>query len=565
MNRAFAVLAVLVLVGMTMIPSGVVDAQGDSTCRLPMDQAVAQAATGCMDLTDGSVCSGPAVRLVDLGGAANPTTQITSLEDIQRIEGVGIQDTGQGYGISLLRVPALESGVFLTIVLFGDAILSSVDGPPIAPACTATSIGTVNVRSQPNTEAEILGQITAGQTLPISARLADGTWWQVDWGGESAWIFSELAVTDCDPGGMLISDPTTGEVSGGQASPAFQNAVLESSYLTSACAGVPSGGLLVQTPSGGASWRINDLDMRLDGTALIQAGKNDVLLVNVLEGHAGLAFHGLTRQATAGQILRVPLVAGQPAGIPGPAMPGLVPDAAGLPLALLPRLITLPDSAVSTALLPDGTLVCGVQTTQIMVPVEAGTARIAVSTAPGETIRISAEASSAFRALAVQDAAGVETVLVEGNSPSQVADMVAGSDGQLVLLAQSVADSQVRFGFTCGLPEAAPLPERQSCDDVLLRWSRVQGSGVEFSAPGGATVSIIARHDLPSEGPARHLLVLDDAGNTLAEMTFLGFSTVQAAGQLEFSVPEDGIFTIHWDGDPFNPMDIEAVCSGPAQ
>ncbi len=566
MKRASVGLGLLVLLMGAIVSPGAISAQGDSTCRAALDQAVAQVAAACAGLADGAICAGEAVRLIDLSGSAAASSPVASLEGIQRVESGAFQDGGQGYGVSMLRVPALESGLFLTAILFGDATLTGVDGPPIAPACTATSIGKVNVRMQPNTEANILGQLTEGQTVPIGARLADGSWWQVDWNGQSAWIFSELALTDCDPAGMLVSDPATGEISGGQASPSFQNAVLESSFLVSTCAGIPSGGLLAQTPSGGATWRINDLVMRLDGTALIQAGENDVLLVNVLEGTVGLAFHGLNRQAAAGQILRVPLQAGQPVGIPGPAMDGLVPDAAALPIALLPRPIALPDIAdLATPSMTAEGLVCGVQPAQVVVPVEAGMARIAVSAAPGETLRISAEAGSAFRALAVQDATGTETVLVEGNSPDQVADLTAGSGGTLVFLAQAVTDAQVRFGVTCGLPEAAPLPERQSCDAVLMRWMRVQGNAVEFSAPAGAVVSVIAQHDLPSEGSARQLTALDESGNTLAEMPFLGFSTVQAAGQLEFSVPEDGVFTIRWDGDPFNPVDVEAVCSGPAE
>ena len=42
-----------------------------------------------------------------------------------------------------------------------------------------------------------------------------------------------------------------------------------------------------------------------------------------------------------------------------------------------------------------------------------------------------------------------------------------------------------------------------------------------------------------------------------------GRGALQAAGPLEVVIPQDGIYTIAWDGDPFNVMRVEALCMAP--
>jgi uncharacterized protein YraI len=70
--------------------------------------------------------------------------------------------------------------------------------PPTTPtAFVETAL--LNVRGGPSTEHPILGQVAAGQALPITGRQADlPDWWQVDYAGAPAWVYAPL-VTAAGP------------------------------------------------------------------------------------------------------------------------------------------------------------------------------------------------------------------------------------------------------------------------------------------------------------------------------------------------------------------------------
>jgi len=57
----------------------------------------------------------------------------------------------------------------------------------------------VNLRSGPGTGYPITGQARQGDALPISARSADGTWWQVCCvNGQSAWVSAQVVAAEGD-------------------------------------------------------------------------------------------------------------------------------------------------------------------------------------------------------------------------------------------------------------------------------------------------------------------------------------------------------------------------------
>ena len=541
-------------------------AQSGGSCEAALAATVAEASARCADLPEGTVCPAGNVTLTGADGQPLASGQ-QSLEAVKNISTAGFDTTGESVGVSVLRVPGLVQGQVLSAILFGDATLSPAEAPPIGPACTATSIGTVNVRSTPSTDAAILGQMTVNQSAPITARLADSTWWQVAWEDQTAWVFAELTPTTCDPATMLVADPATGELSGGLPAPAYQSATLVSGFGAPVCAGAPRGGLLLQSTEGGAAWRLNSLRITLDGTALVQIGANDVLVVSVLEGEAGLDYGRVVRTASAGQMLRAPLLAGLPAGLPGPALDRVSPDAVGAPLALLPRPVTVTAQPVASPAVSDaGSMACGLLPQQTVVASADGAARLALTVDPAQRVRVSV-AAEGLQGLALLGPDGAE-VTRGGISDMQtpgvlVVDTSLRAAGDYALEAEVAPDQVVTFGVTCDLPEVAALPRVLACEDFLLRWDQVSGNEVQFSAPAGATISAIVTHDLPSEGPAARLDLEDEAGNALGEVSFLGVGTTQAAGPLEATLDAGGTYTLRWDGDPFNVVSVEAVCQPP--
>jgi hypothetical protein len=67
--------------------------------------------------------------------------------------------------------------------------------PPTVPTAYVNT-AMLNLRALPNTDAEIVGQVTAGMALPISGQdptLPD--WWQVNYNDSTAWVYGPLITT----------------------------------------------------------------------------------------------------------------------------------------------------------------------------------------------------------------------------------------------------------------------------------------------------------------------------------------------------------------------------------
>ncbi len=561
----FALLALMLCVGNLAVDpirsQGVVAQEGGAHCAAAFTQAVAATSAACTRVVPGMLCAGEG--MVEVYGpdgeplVADPTL---ALEDVDLIQTFGLQEGGMLPGISVLRVPGLAEGERLTAVLFGDASLSHDPGPPVGPACNAVSIGTVNIRQEPNTNSAILGQLMPGASAPILARLADSSWWRIRWEGREAWVFAQLAPADCDPQAMLVIDPASGVLSGGLPAPAFQGGRLQTSFVASSCPGAPRGGLLLQSESASASWRINGLSLAIEGTLLIQASPDDILAIQVIEGQAALTVGDIRRQATAGQMIRVPMSGGVAAGVPGPALDLLTADVASAPLALLPRPVTLLPIPESPAQDADATLSCPALTEHLWITPESGEARLPLTLRPGQAVRVSVSAASAS-GLAVQGPDGNRQTLISGSGAASVADYVAQQAGPYILIASGVSE-RVRFGVTCDLPQALPDITVRSCDDALLHWDGVAGGEVRFSAPTGAQVSAIVQHAVPSAGDAQRLEVLASAddGQLIAQTAFATVQNRRVAGPLDFSAPADGTYVLRWDGDPFTVAQVEVLC-----
>lgn len=559
---ALALLLCSSLLWFGMLQPPVVNAQGGESCETNIVEVLATAAT-CGHVAPGMLCPAGRVEIYGPSGQQPGDAPVLPLEDIERVETHGATPDEPVPGISVLNVPGLAEGERLAAVLFGEATLTHEPGPPVAPACSAVSIGTVNIRQEPNTESVILGQLSPGGSVPIIARLADGSWWRIRWENRDAWIFAQLAPADCDPATMLVIDPLSGQVSGGLPAPAFQGARLETSFLVPACAGAPRGGLLLQSEGGKASWWVNGLALTLDGTALIQASPDDVLAVQTIEGYAVLAVGDVNRRAEAGQMIRVPMSGGAVAGVPGSAVNMVTADVALSPLELLPRSVTPPVGTQSvTEANVDGTLRCTALTQQVPVAVESGQGRVSVALEAGQAIRVSFSGAS-VTGLAIQGPDGVMQSLARGLGTALVADYMAGEAGTYSFVAEATG-GDLLAGVTCDLPQVSAATMMLACEDILLRWDEVSGREVRFSAPAGAQVSAIVQHRLPSEGDAQQLYMMSDADSaSLTEMAFRAVADHQVAGPLDLVTPADGVYMLRWDGDPFNRMQVEVLCFPP--
>ncbi len=63
--------------------------------------------------------------------------------------------------------------------------------PPPQASFTVTT-ATLNVRSGPGTNYNVIGQIRQGQTFPITGKNPAGNWWQFDYNGRPGWVSGQL-------------------------------------------------------------------------------------------------------------------------------------------------------------------------------------------------------------------------------------------------------------------------------------------------------------------------------------------------------------------------------------
>lgn len=67
---------------------------------------------------------------------------------------------------------------------------TSEAGTPAAESPVVTIHGDINIRQGPGTDFDRVGGATEGEEFNVTGRSADGEWWQIDFDGQSAWIYA---------------------------------------------------------------------------------------------------------------------------------------------------------------------------------------------------------------------------------------------------------------------------------------------------------------------------------------------------------------------------------------
>jgi len=105
--------------------------------------------------------------------------------------------------------PSPTYDVLATMVVEAADATATAGAPTITPTPTETETPTVtptetpevaqvvipravNIRSGPSTLHVVLGSADSGQSYPILGKSSDGTWWQIDYNGQSGWVFAEI-------------------------------------------------------------------------------------------------------------------------------------------------------------------------------------------------------------------------------------------------------------------------------------------------------------------------------------------------------------------------------------
>jgi hypothetical protein len=212
-----------------------------------------------------------------------------SVMDIQSIATAPLMMAQDLWGVAVMNLqanlPGSLPGQNSLFLLMGDVQLTSNEHPPVFQPVAATTTTNANIRSQPSTQANVVGVTTAGQAIELVGMNTARDWYEImlDNGG-TGWIWSELVAVD-DASQIATDMPDYFPMQ------AFS---FTSGIGTTECASAPDA-LLVQSPDNLAvSFNINSVEIQLGSTVLFanfQTDTDAVLVARLLEG--GLRTHAM--------------------------------------------------------------------------------------------------------------------------------------------------------------------------------------------------------------------------------------------------------------------------------
>lgn len=179
---------------------------GLKTCPVFIDEALSQLGTNCADMGRNTVCYGynrvdaSFVTEVaeDFFSAPSDRAQLVSLETIQTAPLVVEQNQ---WGIAVMKaqvnVPGTLPGTGVTFLLLGDVSLTNTVNPEeaahtVEPANVTIGNTTVNLRSGPGTQYNVVGAVLPGTVLQADGINEVGDWVRVSDPGGYGWVFRDL-------------------------------------------------------------------------------------------------------------------------------------------------------------------------------------------------------------------------------------------------------------------------------------------------------------------------------------------------------------------------------------
>ena len=350
--RFFALSLLLIIA-----PASVTTAQQESlACPQVVEQALAQAGESCANVKRNEACYGnPLLEATfrEAGSAlsfSTPSDQVpvNALDTLRTFP----MDPDSGvWGVGVMRIqanlPDVRPGEVVTFLLYGDVTLQNAGAdaqPSIPEPCRATVLARTRARTGPGAGFEALGALDAGATVSVTGRDAAGAWVRAETRDGLAWLPADALDRACDMAAFPVFDangPTT-------------YGPMQAFYFTSGfgeplCHEVPPSSLVVQSPAGvHVAFSVNGVSVTVGSTIVLQAARDQALIVTTLQGEAAVRAQGASRRVPPGFQTTVPLGGAnglEPQGPPTPIEPADLEAFAALtqtPPSLLSEPITVP-------------------------------------------------------------------------------------------------------------------------------------------------------------------------------------------------------------------------------
>ena len=109
-----------------------------------------------------------------------------------------------------LTIRQRASQIVATPIPYGAAVAPAAPQPG-AVCQVRVDVNELRFRAGPGTDYTILGLLDLGETLSVTGRNATGTWWQVNRGGQTAWVSSDsrysTPLSDCAAAPVVAAPP----------------------------------------------------------------------------------------------------------------------------------------------------------------------------------------------------------------------------------------------------------------------------------------------------------------------------------------------------------------------
>lgn len=326
-----------------------ITAQAMAVCSPQVMLAFARSGSACFGLARNQACygNGDVSAAFQNEDAAFAFTKPGDTIPLEQISSVSVNPAeGEVSVVNLLVQASLKDTEQRSVMflLFGSATIHNhVDYLPEIPV---TAKGTLNVRTTPHPDAEIITQLALNKGVVANGRTADGAWLRVyvPASEQLGWVARDVVSAQTNLDTLTLVDVST------PVHNPFQVMTVQTGHAA-LCDGEVAGGLLIQTPNVEQSVQmyINSVDVRLGGTAYLDTLETGYLTITVLDGEADIASGGESRFVPAGARSRIPIDPefGQVSGEPSLAEPYDLDQLVNLPINNLPARLTIDEPLTS--------------------------------------------------------------------------------------------------------------------------------------------------------------------------------------------------------------------------
>ena len=285
---------------------GLVSAQG--TCSVDVQLIFSRAYGACSDVERNQICYGSGkVAIVQQSEVSDISlVQDGDIAGLNNLSQISLDSpNSEQWSTAFLRLQAdLPTNTQRNVqaILFGSASLTNhIES---MPRLKANPRGAVNIRTAPQQDADIIDKVGVNGEVIVVGRHEDNTWLRVLVPNQDqlGWVNAEIVILDGDINSLNIV------TSDDKFQQPFEHMTLISSS-DQLCDGVPSSGLLLQTPSleDSVTFNLNGSSVTVAGTMFVQAIPDEMLALHMIEGKADVSVLDEFVRLVGGTQLQIPL------------------------------------------------------------------------------------------------------------------------------------------------------------------------------------------------------------------------------------------------------------------